>query len=76
MMSELKEISGMRHIWTADPGERIVSTDSYRGKLMIATDRRVLAYDGETDTIQTLEFVALHPENESDFVAAFHRSHP
>ncbi len=70
----MKEVSGVRHIWTADPGERIVSTASYRGKLMIATDRRILAYDGETDTIHQLEFIAVHPDKEPDFIAAYRRA--
>lgn len=66
-------MSDIRHIWTADPGERINSIASYRGKLMIATDRRLLQYDGETDTIQIIENFIIREENGPDKIIARYR---
>lgn len=62
-----------RVIFTADPGERIVSTVVYRGRLFVATEYRILEWDADQETWSVLEFITLKPELEKQVVIAAER---
>ncbi len=52
----------LRTIFTAEPGERIVSAISYRGRALIATEHRLLEWSQEKDTIEVLDVVTIHSD--------------
>lgn len=66
--------SGVRHLLSLEAGEKFLGMARYRDVLLIATDRRLLEWNG--DVFQVIEFDPKQPLTQESAESAYHHAHP